>query len=497
MSVRELPARPNLEHLKNQARALLRERLAAKPSEKFKLADALHQVANDYGFATWPALKLHIEAASEDPVTALTAAIKGDDASLVRAVLARHPDLQARINEPLPTASFDAPAIFMAVQRENRPVIDALLDCGANINQRTGWWAGGFGVLDSAGPELAAYLISRGAVVDIHAAARLGMVDKVREMLAADPQLVHARGGDGQLPLHFAANVEIAALLLDHGADVNACDIDHESTAAQYMVCSRPARHEAARLLIARGAETDILMASAVGDLALVERIVNDDPETIRFSASERSFPKRDPQSGGCIYIFCFGITRTPHMIAHQFGHTAVFEFLMQRSAPWLRLAQAAEIGDATRADEIVRNHPMLFARLSPLAARRIVGAALRSNTRAVELLVERGWPVDATLENKQTPLHYAAWHGNLLMVRTLLAHHAPVNVFEAEHGGSPLAWALHGSLNSWLRDQGDYPGVVQALLSAGAEIPKPGRPLEASEEVLEILRAQMPAYQE
>lgn len=67
--------------------------------------------------------------------------------------------------------------------------------------------------------------------------------------------------------------------------------------------------------------------------------------------------------------------------------------------------------------------------------------------------------------------------------------HKAPVNIFETEHGGSPLGWALHGSLNSWERDKGDYPGVTLALLSAGGTIPKPERPLEATEDVLEIIK--------
>jgi ankyrin repeat protein len=508
MSLRELPARPNLEHLKNQARTLLREGLAddASATARFaafgitsakpRLADALHVIAREYGFDTWPALKLHIDVASEDPVEALTAAIKGNDASLVRAVLARHPVLKSRINEPLPNYGFDAPAIIAAVHKENRDIVDALLDAGANINERTRWWAGSFGVLDSASPQFATYLISRGADVDIHAAARLGMIDRVRELLAADPQLVHARGGDGQLPLHFAANVEIASLLLDHGVDINARDIDHESTAAQYMVSTgwypetKPTyRHGVARFLISRGAQTDILMASAVGDRALVERILDNDPETVRTTVNERYFPKRDPRSGGSIYIYGFGLTKSPHMIAHQFGHMEVFDLLMQRSAPWLRLVQAAEIGDEPRAEQILRDHPDLFARLSSNAARRIVGAALRSNTRAVKLLLERGWPSDAALETNQTALHYASWHGNLSMVQTLLAHNAPVNVFETEYGGSPLAWALHGSLNSWKRDEGDHAGVTRALLDAGAAIPKPDRPLEATDEVLEIIR--------
>jgi len=247
MSLRELPARPNLEHLKNQARALQRSGLAADPSAiiRFsawgitaahaKLADALHVIAREHGFDTWLRLKLHIEAGSDDPVEALTAAIKGSDAALVRNVLPQHPELKGRIDEPLPHYSFDAPAILAAVHTENREIIDALLDFGANINGRSRWWAGSYGVLDTANPELAAYLIGRGAIVDIHAASRLGMIDRVRELLAADPQLVRVRGCDGQLPLHLAATVEIAALLLDYGAEIDALGIDHESTAAQYM----------------------------------------------------------------------------------------------------------------------------------------------------------------------------------------------------------------------------------------------------------------------
>ena len=509
MSLRELPARPNLEHLKNQARTLLRQGLATDAeatarfaavgvtADKAKLADALHVIAREYGFDTWPALKLKIETASENPAEALSAAIHANNAAVVREVLARHPSLRSQINEPLPGLSFDAPAMIGAVHRDNREMIDALLEAGANINERTRWWAGSFGVLDMANSKLAEYLIARGATVDIHAAARLGKIERVRELLTSDPQLVHARGGDGQLPLHFAATVEIAALLLDHGAEIDARDIDHESTAAQYMACSRqdlewrePYRHDVARFLIERGAQIDILMASAVGDRALVERILNDDPDTVRITVSEKYFPKRDPKSGGCIYIYGFGWTKSPHMIAHQFGHTAVFELLMQRSAPWLRLSQAAEAGDESLVQQIVQQHPAIFTRLTSNAARRIIGAALRNNTRAVEMLLEQGWPSSATLDNNQTALHYAAWHGNLAMVRTLLDHNAPINIFEAEHGGSPLGWALHGSLNSWERSKGDYVGVTRALLAAGAAIPKPERPLEATEEVLAVLES-------
>lgn len=54
-----------------------------------------------------------------------------------------------------------------------------------------------------------------------------------------DAGVVHARGGDGQTPLHCASTAQIAAFLLDHGADIDARDVDHESTPAQYMVSDR------------------------------------------------------------------------------------------------------------------------------------------------------------------------------------------------------------------------------------------------------------------
>jgi hypothetical protein len=53
---RLLPARPNLRHLKDQARDLLRA------GEADSVAGAQFQIARRYGFASWPKLKYHVEA---------------------------------------------------------------------------------------------------------------------------------------------------------------------------------------------------------------------------------------------------------------------------------------------------------------------------------------------------------------------------------------------------------------------------------------------------
>ena len=94
----------------------------------------------------------------------------------VRELLERYPELRATIDDPLPNYGFGAQALFAAVQRSDRATIDLLLGAGANIRKRTEWWAGGFGVLDDCHPSLVDFLTVRGAVIDAHSAARLGMM---------------------------------------------------------------------------------------------------------------------------------------------------------------------------------------------------------------------------------------------------------------------------------------------------------------------------------
>jgi ankyrin repeat protein len=502
MPIRDLPARPSLEHLKKQARQLLRGLLQADPSaaDRFqmvqvthatpaaKLAQAQLVIAREYGFESWANLKAQVGALSDDPVEALTAAIKANDAPLVRQVLARYPALKSTLDEPLPNYSFDTPAIVAAVQKDNRDMVDALLAAGADINARSKWWAGGFGVLDSSSEELTPYLIKRGAYVDIHAAARHGMFERVKELVEGDRALVHARGGDGQTPLHFASSVEIAAYLLDHGAEIDARDVDHESTAAQYMVGIRPRRAEVARYLVARGAQTDILMAAALGDLELVRSLLDENPAVVWVSVSEKYFPNQDPNSGGHIYVFGFGWSRTAHMLAREFGHQDVFRLLMQRSSLSLRFAQACEAGDEALANDVLNKHPDVIKTMPARVNRLLLGAAFRKNTRGVEMMLKAGWPSAVFGDYGQTPLHWAAFHGNAEMVRILLAHQAPLEAEEEQFKGTPLGWALYGSQHSWQRDEGDYPRVVEALLAAGAKLSRPAEDLEATDEVLEVL---------
>ncbi|HEY7116505.1 MAG TPA: ankyrin repeat domain-containing protein [Tepidisphaeraceae bacterium] len=393
----------------------------------------------------------------------LKAALERDDAAGVRELLGRDPQLKAKVNEPL--LAFDSPAIMHV---RSRAMLDVLLDAGADINARSRWWAGSFGLLDCAEPELAAYAIERGAVVDAHAAARLGRIDRLRELVAADPALVHARGGDGQTPLHFAGTVEVAAFLLDHGAAIDALCVDHESTAAQYMVRDRQA---VARYLVERGCRTDILMAAALGDVERVRRHLDEDLECIRLSVTEAHFPKRDPRAGGTIYIWTLGWNQTPHRLARRFGHEEVFALLMERSPAELKLAQACELGDEETFKALLASRPGLVESLSADDRGKLATAAQDRNIQAVRLMLAAGWPVDARGQHGGTALHWAAWHGDAELVREILKYGPPIEDAENDFQATPLGWATHGSENGWYRKSGDYAGTVELLCAAGAKV--------------------------
>lgn len=487
---RQLPTHPSLEYLQKEAKHLLRE--LQRDTPRTRLADAQRALAKQYGFASWAALKAHVASAGQpvDPIAELHAAVVSKNAPRVAELLDRHPQVKQRINEPFPGASFGETPLLACLRLESRELIDVLLAAGADINQKSHWWAGGFGVLDAAAdPErpawLAPFLIERGAIVDMHAATRLAKLDRMKELVAADPAQVHARGGDGQTPLHVAPSVEVAAYLLDHGADIEARDVDHEATPVQWMVRDRPA---VARYLVSRGAQTDLLLAAALGDLALVERHLDADPAAIRMAVNDTWFPKRDPRAGGHIYIWTLRHDQTPHTAAREFGHEDVLRVLMDRSPAELQLAMACELGDEARIRSLRAAHPGLAQRLSDAERRRLADAAHNDNLSAVRLMLEAGWPVDVRGSERATSLHWAAFHGNAEMVRELVKHHAPVDVRGDVHDGTPLHWAVYGSVHGWHPERGDYGRVVELLLEAGATLPSIRSDFEPSDAVRRVL---------
>jgi len=404
-------------------------------------------------------------------------AIRADDAERARVLLKDDPDLKARINEPI--GPFDSPALTSA---RSRAMMDMLTAAGADINAKSQWWAGGFGFLHVADPELAEYAIERGAIVDVHAAARLGHLDRLRELIEGDPQNVHARGGDGQTPLHFARSVEIAAYLLDRGADIDARDIDHESTPAQWMLRDRL---DVARYLVQRGCTTDILLAAAVGDLDRVRMHLDADPSCIRVRAGAEFFPMANPRAGGQIYFWTLGNNASVYQAAAKSGNADVVRLLMERSPLDARFIAACWLHDSATVAALRSEHPEIVKQL-PEADRNAVAQAARNNdTPAALLMIEAGLPLSERGQHRGTPLHWAAWHGNLALVQALLPSNPPLEDANNDFHSTPLGWATHGSEHGWHCETGDYAAVVEALLEAGARLPESVSGTEAVKEVL------------
>jgi len=413
-----------------------------------------------------------------DPMESFKKAFKEQDAALFRQLLERHPEMKAKINEPV--EAFDAPVITRVRTRE---MLDVLLEAGADINAKSLWWAGGFGLLHGAEPDLAAYAIQRGAVVDVHAAARLGLMDRLRGLVVADPKLVHARGGDGQTPLHFASTVEIANYLLENGADIDARDVDHESTPAQYMVRDR---QEIARCLVGRGCRTDILMAAALGDAALARRHLDTDPNCVRMRVSNEYFPMINHRSGGTIYQWTLGWYVSAHQVAKEFGHEAVFRLLMEHSPAEVKLLTYCWLGDETSMNSLLAERPNLVAGLAEADRRQLAHAARNNDIAAVRLMLAAGLPLDTRGQHRATPLHWASFHGNEEMTREILRYNPPLELTDADFKGTPLGWAIHGSEHGWYCRTGNYAATVEALLKAGA---KPPEKIAGTDAVKEVLR--------
>lgn len=485
---KSLPARPHLEQLRNQAKDLHKslksgdpvalQRLqeihpASSPAPKsrmdgFSLSAAQLIIAREYGFASWAKLKEHVASLqheTEDPMKLLQQAFHANDAPRLRQLLDRYPEFKTKLNEPI--GPFDSPVITNVRTRE---MLDVLLNAGADLNARSRWWAGGFGLLHGAAPDLAAYAIQRGAVVDAHAAARLGLLGKLRELIAAQPALVHARGGDGQMPLHFASTIEIAEFLLDHGADIDARDVDHESTAAQWMIRERT---DVARYLVQRGCRADLLLAAALGDANLVRKLLDADPSGIHLRVSEEFFPKSNHRSGGTIYQWTLGWHISPHEVAKQFGHDQVFHLLMERSPAAVKLVVAGWLADESMVKALLAEDARLAVHLSPSARRQIAHAARNNNPAAVRVMLAAGWPADELGQHRATPLHWAAFHGNAELTREILRYNPPLELTDADFQATPLGWAIHGSEHGWYSRTGDYAGTVELLLNAGAKLPK------------------------
>jgi ankyrin repeat protein len=133
--------------------------------------------------------------------------------------------------------------------------------------------------------DVAAYLLNRGAALNVWTAIALDRPDELRAMIGRDPSLLAARmtrGHHRRTPLHHAAargRLRMVELLLELGADPNATD----ATGATALTTASQERADAAIVsaLLAAGARLDLLTALNTGRFAEAEAMVRDDPSRI------------------------------------------------------------------------------------------------------------------------------------------------------------------------------------------------------------------------
>jgi len=490
-----LPAQVSLEQLKNLAKDLVKGAKAGDPAAAARireylprhsqssietilealitLSDAQLVIAREHGFPSWPKLKAHIEERGLDEThlrEAFTNAVRDLDVGRAQQLLKRSEYVRANVNSPW--LFFDSPPIVFAAGRGNREMVDLLLEYGADPNARSQWWAGGFGAIPHDKPEFADYMISRGAQINIHDAAGLGRFDDVRRFVEADPSLVNARFGDGQGPLHVAQSVSIAEYLLDHGAEIDMRDIDHNSTPAQYLAASHP---EVARYLVSRGAQPDLFMAVQIDDLELAERILEADPESVRVRVGQSGLTSGD-SDGGHIYLYTLKERSSPLRLAVMLRRTEIADLLYKYATPAEQLIAACLGADEPRARALIQAQPGLVSAMLADEAQAICDAAWSHQTDAIRLMLDLGFDKDTRGMHDATPLGLAAIRGYIDIVDLMISRGADI-LAKNEYGGVPLSASLWGALN-FKDPDGDYPAVVQSLFDAGTPARYIGYPI-------------------
>lgn len=314
-----LPDAPNLDWLRKQAKRALSELRKTNPAAR--LADAQFDLAKQYGFSSWRALKEHIDGLTVEGQ--LFEAAKKSDARSFAALLDAHPEKLHARNKPyehtlLHVAAFagqlanvdlllrrgldvnarekgdNTYAMHWAAAAGHLDVVRRLADAGGDVFghgddhelEVIGWastWDGGD---DASHRAVADFLVSRGARHHIFSAIAFNMADEVRRIVACNPGALSQRQShneDFRLALHFAVlrnRPEMVALLLELGADPLATDGTGYSAAA--YATQPDVDRSMMELIRARIGTTDLFADLALGDWDSAERIMRENPDVAK-----------------------------------------------------------------------------------------------------------------------------------------------------------------------------------------------------------------------
>jgi ankyrin repeat protein len=305
---RPLPERPNLRHLKNQAKDLL------KAGEAESLTDAQFKIARLYGFASWPKLKEHVDSLEE--IGQLKLAIDANDLEQVKSLMARNPALHR------------APLGY----NKNGP-LTWVAEC------RVPWESPG-----SVRLAIAEWMIENGS--DVHQggdgplmrAALFGHRIPMMELLVARGADVNAEW-NGYFPIIFAPceTVEPKPIkwLLEHGANPTSVreGRKYRGTALDYVIGTygrSPQLGACMDILVEAGGVTKYNVPPVLdllrGRLDLLEKHLDADRTLVH-----RRFPELDFGSTGARLLKLQGATLLH--VAAEYGNVEAAKLLLERGA--------------------------------------------------------------------------------------------------------------------------------------------------------------------
>jgi ankyrin repeat protein len=221
--------------------------------------------------------------------TALHLATLRNQHAAMRLLIERGADLNCR---DFPD---NAAPLHFAAAHGDLETVRLLVEAGADVDGKGDDYA--VGVLGWATcfkevrENVAAYLLSHGATLNLWTAIALDRPHELRAMIARDPSLLAARMTRNQhrrTPLHHAAaknRLRMVQLLLELGADPNATD----ATGATALTTASQERAEQTIVsaLLAAGAKLDFLTAINTGRYDEAEAMLRDDPSRIGFDGAD------------------------------------------------------------------------------------------------------------------------------------------------------------------------------------------------------------------
>ena len=319
-SVRRLPAQPNLEQLKKQAKELLERYRSGEADavaevrqfehspdpENFALNDAQRVLARAHGFASWPKLKAFVDGAT---VARFAEAAQAGDVAQVRSMLASRPELVGMDG----SGGDERRALHYAVLRRDAAMVKLLMEAGADARKGVFPHRDATSALtlarDREYTEIVAIIEEEerlrreemscpNATVspvqdEISAAIVRGDTGTAMGLLDGDRSLIQACDRHGATPLHLAAhvaNLELVEWLLDRRANIRKQDLDGNTALdrAAWAVGPRNDREmrfpAVARLLLDHGAEMTLAAAVALGDAERVREMIAADPSPLKRS---------------------------------------------------------------------------------------------------------------------------------------------------------------------------------------------------------------------